>query len=471
GNDAILITNGSSEDAYQPYVNGRMFESFPTPWEGRGRWEDILGLLLRNQRSVHAPDVFFINSNTNDSGVIDTQEMRFGLTSALLTGAFFGYDSGVNSHAQLWVFDEYDAYLGRAVDVPKDELNGRVSLSAAATSPIYPSVWSRDFQEGRVMVNATNSAHTILLGEDFEKIHGTTDQTVNDGRIVSEVTLKPRDGVVLLRPIESLRRTAFPNGSFVRVFDVQGQRKRSGFFAYTGATLGGEQVVRADIDHDGSDEWISANSSVVRVHDTKGHVLRQFYPYGESYTHGVNIAVGDLEGDGTLEIVTGTKQGGGPQVRIFTTEGDVKHAGFFAYGETFRGGVNIALGDMNHDGSLEIITGAGQGGGPHVRIFNKDGRLINPGFFAYDARFRGGVNVAAGDVNGDGQVDIMTGMGAGGRPTVRIFSDRGVQLTREFDAFSTREKPGVRVAAEDLDGDGIAEIMALTTDVFTLSAF
>ncbi len=466
GEDALLITNGSSESTFQTHVNGRMFESFPTPWEGRGLWEDIMSLLLRNQRAVRTPDIFFINSNTGNTGEIDYKQMRYGLTSAMLGGAFFGYDFGEVSHAQLWVFDEFETFLGRVVDVPKDELNGRSSLSS---TEIYPSVWSREFQEGRILVNATDAAHTITLDQDFEKINGTQDRTVNNGRIVSEVTIAPRDGIVLVRPLESLLNNPFPNGSFVRLFDLRGNRKRSGFFAYTGATFGGEQVIQSDMDGNGTVEILSATDSLVRIHDSAGHIRSTFYPYGEAYRSGVNIAVGDLDGDGSSEIVTGTKNGGGPHIRIFNRDGVLINPGFFAYGEGFRGGVNIALGDLNNDGHLEIIAGAGVGGGPHVRIFNKDGKLVNPGFFAFDERFRGGVNVAAGDVTGDGQIDIITGPGLGGKPTIRVFNEHGVQLIDEFEAFKSRQRNGVHVASEDLDGDGISEIMALTTDVFTLS--
>ena len=69
---------------------------------------------------------------------------------------------------------------------------------------------------------------------------------------------------------------------------------------------------------------------------------------------------------------------------------------------------------LNGDKIKEIIAGAGVGGGPHVRVFNKAGKLLNPGFFAFDKTFRGGVNVAAGDTNGDGIDEIATSPGIGG---------------------------------------------------------
>ncbi len=65
---------------------------------------------------------------------------------------------------------------------------------------------------------------------------------------------------------------------------------------------------------------------------------------------------------------------------------------FFAYDSNFKGGVNISAADINKDGLAEIVTGAGAGGGPHVRAFNMEGELVNS-FYAYDRSFSGGVNV------------------------------------------------------------------------------
>src|SRR5207244_5549205 len=95
---------------------------------------------------------------------------------------------------------------------------------------------------------------------------------------------------------------------------------------------------------------------------------------------------------------------------------------FFAYDAGFSGGVSVAAGDVNGDGRADIITGAGAGGAPHVKAFSGlDGSVLRS-FFAYDAGFSGGVYVAAGDVNGDGRTDIVTGAGAGGMPHVKAFS-------------------------------------------------
>lgn len=70
-----------------------------------------------------------------------------------------------------------------------------VKLTAGTSS----EVWRRDFENGIVLVNASESATTIDLGGSFRKIDGTQDRTVNDGSLVTSVTLPAKDGIVLLR--------------------------------------------------------------------------------------------------------------------------------------------------------------------------------------------------------------------------------------------------------------------------------
>src|SRR5262249_56211262 len=122
---------------------------------------------------------------------------------------------------------------------------------------------------------------------------------------------------------------------------------------------------------------------------------------------------------------SGGGPGGAPNVRVFDGSSGAALPGFlgnfFAFDPAFAGGVWVAAGDINNDGFDDVIVGADGGGGPEVRVFDgKTGTLIRD-FFAFDATFTGGVRVAAGDVNGDGVADIIVGAGAGGGPEVRVF--------------------------------------------------
>ena len=64
-------------------------------------------------------------------------------------------------------------------------------------------MWRRDYDGGIALVNPDTVAHTVTLGGTFRKINGTQDPTVNDGSLVTAVTLQPRDGIVLLNATAS----------------------------------------------------------------------------------------------------------------------------------------------------------------------------------------------------------------------------------------------------------------------------
>ena len=197
----------------------------------------------------------------------------------------------------------------------------------------------------------------------------------------------------------------------------------------------------------------------------------EFQAYGAS-SFGVNVSVADLDGDGADEILTGAGPGPiyGPHVRAFAADGTpVPGISFLAYG-TPRWGVNACAGDIDGDGYEEIVTGAGPGAvfGPHVRAFDVDGGAsVSPvpgvSYFAYGT-LRWGVNVAAGDIDGDGMDEIVTGAGPGAvfGPHVRGWNvDGGAAAamgTVSYMAYGTNLY-GVNVACGDVDGDGIDEIV------------
>jgi autotransporter-associated beta strand protein len=177
------------------------------------------------------------------------------------------------------------------------------------------------------------------------------------------------------------------------------------------------------------------------------------------FTGGVFVAVGDVNGDGFGDIIVGADRGGGPQVQVFDGRTFALIANFYAFPAAFRGGVRVAAGDVNGDGRADIICGAGPGGGPQVAVYDGRTFLLLESFYALASTFTGGVYVAAADFNGDGKADILCGAGAGGGPQVTLFDGSNQNLLASFYAYNSRFTGGVRVTARDVNGDGKPDIV------------
>lgn len=200
-------------------------------------------------------------------------------------------------------------------------------------------------------------------------------------------------------------------------------------------------------------------SSSITVFDTAtGRVLRRFEPF-PGFTGGVHVAVGDVNGDGIPDVVAAAGPGGTPFVRVFDLSTGTAIRNFYAFDVRFRGGVNVALADVDGDRAQDIIVGAGPGGGPGVEVFSGRTGLLLSSFFAYDAAFRGGVNVAGGDVTGDRVTDIITAPASDGGPGIRVFDARFGGLERSFFGFTPTFRGGMSVGVTDFNGDGVGDIV------------
>ncbi len=215
-------------------------------------------------------------------------------------------------------------------------------------------------------------------------------------------------------------------GPHVKIFNQKGQVEYQ-FMALNDKYRGGLSVATADFTGDKIPEIVigvgKGASNMVIVFDSYGNIRYQFVPYDTNYFGGINVAAGDIDNDGQPEIVVAPQDSSRLPIKAFDKFGN-KKSEFYAYPTNFKGGINLAVGDMDGDKKLDIVTAPGVGGGPQVRIFNWQGKVLRQ-FFAFDKYFRGGVNVSVGDVDGDGSNEVACAPGAGGGPHIRVFNSKG----------------------------------------------
>jgi hypothetical protein len=170
--------------------------------------------------------------------------------------------------------------------------------------------------------------------------------------------------------------------------------------------------------------------------------------FSPEFTGGVVTAIGDVNHDGFADVIAGAGQGGGPHIKVYSgADFTTVLYGFYAFSPSFLGGVTIASADINNDLYDDIIVGAGPGGSPTVNIFSgKDYSLIQS-FLAFESTFSGGVSVAAGLINSDSVYDIVVGAGVGGGPRVKTYDGSNLNVINDFFAFDPSFLGGVYVSA------------------------
>ncbi len=199
----------------------------------------------------------------------------------------------------------------------------------------------------------------------------------------------------------------------------------------------------------------TAAGGLVSVTNTATGSSGTFAPI-PGYTGAVNVAVGDVNGDGIADLAAVSGIGGPSFIVVYDGATGALRLVIPILGGTYLGGSSITIGDVDGDGRGEIIIGL-QTNLPAVGVFDGLSGNLRTAFFAFPGAIIG-VNVAAGDLDGDGKAEIITAP-TGIGPLVNVFDGNG-QLKSSFLAFSpVLGGVGLTLAAGDLDGDGKAEIV------------
>ncbi|MFA5211673.1 MAG: putative glycoside hydrolase [Patescibacteria group bacterium] len=441
-NNKYIIVGNNNNVFYKNELDGMMFENF-----SEHSWNEI----MNNYKILKNNPLNIINNNTKNSGKINYKSFRFGLVNSLLGNAYYSYDFGDQNHGQLWWYDEYDVDLGSALNEAYSENN---------LSTYKNDVWRRDFDHGIVLVNSTNDIKTIDLKGEYEKINGVQDKTINNGSIVSEVDIFGQDGLILLKTFEGLKDVLYKNGSFVRFIRPDASRVRNGFFVFEEGFKGGYLIAKTDLDGNKKEELLVASNNKIQIWRDDGQLLMKSYPYGANYAGDIKIAIGDLNGDNLKEIYVAPDKGYKLPIKIYTRHGKIMRKDFYPFGENYDGGYSLAVGlaekkVLSKRQELFIATNS------WINIFNYDLEKIIS-FRAFENTYYGGVKIDVGDIDGDGTEEIVTAK-ENDEPVIKIFDMQGNVKSGPTKAYASFASSGINdIKVQDVDFDGKEDILVFS---------
>lgn len=219
-------------------------------------------------------------------------------------------------------------------------------------------------------------------------------------------------------------------------------------FPIFGKFIGGATVAAGDVNGDGVDEYVvgagPTGGPQILILNQSGATLGSFFAYDKNNRDGINVAVGDLNGDGVDEIVTAPQAGSKPEVRVFNFNGSIT-AKFKVFETDFLGGVHVAVIPTRGEAAGNIVVSSGFGREAEVRIYNDAGTSVTASWLPLGKAASNGVSVAAGWSETFGQNIVVVGAGQGEQPLVKIYSAASKTKLAQWLAYNEKVKTGVSV--------------------------
>ena len=237
-----------------------------------------------------------------------------------------------------------------------------------------------------------------------------------------------------------------------------------GFTAYPGLFQGGVRVAVADVERNGRPDVITAPGPGMEPEidvfsqrwlgsRDRGTRIAHFDAFERGFTGGVAVAAGYWAGAPRIVAASGPGRDG--EVRVFD-EGGGLVSSFSPFGASYRGGLSVAVGDLDADARPEIVVGT-LAAPERVRAFEADGRAFGSVIGPFPPNGRG-VSVGVADLNGTGRGVIVAAEARGESPLLELVDPRTGNVIRTAHPVPSAEA-GLRVGAGDLDQDGRDEIV------------
>ncbi|MBX9580938.1 MAG: autotransporter-associated beta strand repeat-containing protein [Gemmataceae bacterium] len=343
-------------------------------------------------------------------------------------------------------------------------LTGGLATTATPASPVgaYPITRGSVASNGNYVVNFTpgtlsvTPAPLVVRASDASRVVGTPNPpfTASYEGLVNGDTPAVVNGLVLSTPATIDSR--------VGLYPVVAGGNPTAA-NYTVSTANGTlSVVPAPTDVlVGAGRGTPAGANLYNPDGTLKAGLNPF----PGFAGGVRTALADFNRDGVADPVLGT--GPGTTARFVILDGASGTEIFSAapFGD-FTGGLFVAAGDVDGDGQADLVVTPDEGGGPRVIMYRGgDFDPVLSYFGIDDPNFRGGARAAVGDLNADGFADIAVSAGFGGGPRISIWDGQGLAagrfrtLTSDFFAFAPDLRNGTYSAIGDVNGDGFGDLV------------